>query len=777
MKNRIFVSLILLAILFSLSISIVTASAEETAPTFSRKSVLEDAVEFKGNYYKLFNNNFTWEQAKSFCEGLGGHLVTLNAPDEDNFCYFIFRSSNLDFAFIGASDINNEGNWSWVTGEEWKYNNFAYYEPNGAYSQNVLAFNRSYPTGEWDDFYSDCKTGFICEWEKEDAQQIDNQIYFLIQNNVDSGEISVYHNSIWANGHIYKIMNHSFDWYEANVYCNAIGGHLATIDSHQENQTLFAYVTLNQAYGAAIGATDKNIPNLWEWVTGQSFTYSNWNYNEPDASYGDDYIGFASENGKWNDINWSNSFICEWDVVCINGDKLSNEHDFSSWQVKDDAVCGKSGLLFKTCENCGTTETQATDALSHQYSEWKTIQSATCSQKGIEARTCSLCGNSETEEFGQAEHNFSKWEKVDGNILIPPISQIRKCDDCDFSESRRNWYYMPLTILSWIIILLVAIAIISGFVRNFSILKNGRTKRYDPLGSNLDGENVLSVIYLIIGLIALAGIVVGVLWIFKVATWRVVRWVLGSIIYLVTVMSVLTGVRMRRKYMEVGVIFSLISIANFVITLIFTSAFSVIGIFIAATCATLLMVCGTYSMDSYDDEAAVIFILLGAFNIIVTFTTYNRIHNWLSWIIYTLILLIVAFVITLIAISSYEYVIPTVILSVLLVAINVCMITFWSPHFYHSFYEKNEYIGQTEEGRAIIQCECGETKECGSVRTWWIHVKHRLGGDAEQKCDDNQHWLECPCGSTFSYDEHNYNDDYYCKVCEHTHSGYFKPKT
>ena len=41
--------------------------------------------------------------------------------------------------------------------------------------------------------------------------------------------------------------------------------------------------------------------NVWKWVTGEEWTYSNWNDNEPNNSGNEDGLHFYS-NGKWNDI-------------------------------------------------------------------------------------------------------------------------------------------------------------------------------------------------------------------------------------------------------------------------------------------------------------------------------------------------------------------------------------------------------------------------------------------------------------------------------------------
>lgn len=42
----------------------------------SQAHVLDGAKEWNGHYYKAFEFQLNWEQAKNFCESMGGHLAT-----------------------------------------------------------------------------------------------------------------------------------------------------------------------------------------------------------------------------------------------------------------------------------------------------------------------------------------------------------------------------------------------------------------------------------------------------------------------------------------------------------------------------------------------------------------------------------------------------------------------------------------------------------------------------------------------------------------------------
>ena len=103
-------------------------------------------------------------------------------------------------------------------------------------------------------------------------------------------------------------------WQDAQAYCEDIGGHLVTITSQAEQD--FVYTSLVEKYGVAmIGLNDAASEGTWEWVTGEPFSYANWDGGEPNNQGDEDYV-FINANGSWNDGHANreyNSFICEWE--------------------------------------------------------------------------------------------------------------------------------------------------------------------------------------------------------------------------------------------------------------------------------------------------------------------------------------------------------------------------------------------------------------------------------------------------------------------------------
>jgi hypothetical protein len=95
-----------------------------------------------------------------------------------------------------------------------------------------------------------------------------------------------------ANGHTYYLLT-SNTWTNSEAEAVALGGHLVTINDAAENQWV---VNTFANYGGVarplwIGLTDRDSEGNFGWVSGEPFTYSNWNLpsGEPNNSGGSGY--------------------------------------------------------------------------------------------------------------------------------------------------------------------------------------------------------------------------------------------------------------------------------------------------------------------------------------------------------------------------------------------------------------------------------------------------------------------------------------------------------
>ena len=127
--------------------------------------------------------------------------------------------------------------------------------------------------------------------------------------------------------HAYAIFNYKDealdDFDDCEAFCEGMGGHLAVIDSQDENDFLYNYVIDSGLTLSFFGFTDQKTEGDWQWVTGNS-TYTNWLEGQPNngASNGngepENYAEFSKKaaDGTWNDAPFGINtyhFICEWE--------------------------------------------------------------------------------------------------------------------------------------------------------------------------------------------------------------------------------------------------------------------------------------------------------------------------------------------------------------------------------------------------------------------------------------------------------------------------------
>ena len=125
----------------------------------------EGTVEWNGHHYLLVAKKMSWHDAKKHCEALGGHLVTITSKEENEFVNEAILSTipEKQFAYIGATDEHENGNWYWVTDERWGYTNWGDSQPdNHVDDQNYCAYSSS---RGWVDMELKHLRIFICEWD------------------------------------------------------------------------------------------------------------------------------------------------------------------------------------------------------------------------------------------------------------------------------------------------------------------------------------------------------------------------------------------------------------------------------------------------------------------------------------------------------------------------------------------------------------------------------------------------------------------------------------
>ena len=101
---------------------------------------------------------FTWKQAYNDAKIKGGMLATvINKSENDQLLYI----SNKKRGWVGGLDAELEGNWNWVSGKSFKYENWKDKQPDNAGGKEHFLEIQS--DGKWNDLPENYKQGYYLE--------------------------------------------------------------------------------------------------------------------------------------------------------------------------------------------------------------------------------------------------------------------------------------------------------------------------------------------------------------------------------------------------------------------------------------------------------------------------------------------------------------------------------------------------------------------------------------------------------------------------------------
>lgn len=118
---------------------------------------------FEDNHYYLSDHTNTWTGALEECEYINGSLVAVNTRAENEWLRGNLHDHQITTAFIGLSDRNAEGLFSWTTGDP---ANYTHWDPTFFVPINEepdYAYMGSWTDGPWYPAGSLVYKNFICE--------------------------------------------------------------------------------------------------------------------------------------------------------------------------------------------------------------------------------------------------------------------------------------------------------------------------------------------------------------------------------------------------------------------------------------------------------------------------------------------------------------------------------------------------------------------------------------------------------------------------------------
>jgi len=201
------------------------------------------------------------------------------------------------------------------------------------------------------------------------------------------------------NGHMYMIVEIALNWSDAKAYCEHLEGHLATINSEGEQKFIEEEFLTQSGRTYWLGGYAYDTVRNFEWITGETFNYTNWDPGEPNletekACHLYDYSN--SRFGKWNNCpeNEPMYFICEWDapdktdkrpvkfVTADENDVMINAH-LEIWSVGTEYFDARE-TIFDSPESMGTFVEEVTTNAGIAYAMLKPGRYAAIDNRSVE---------------------------------------------------------------------------------------------------------------------------------------------------------------------------------------------------------------------------------------------------------------------------------------------------------------------------------------------------------------------------------------------------------
>jgi hypothetical protein len=112
----------------------------------------------------------SWTAARDHCRGLGMHLASVTSSAQNQALTAAMKAQvvGANHFWLGGSDAQVEGRWTWSDGSTWGYSNWVPGEPNGGTSESCAMVWTSdgayyYNNGFWNDLACSGQLGFACK--------------------------------------------------------------------------------------------------------------------------------------------------------------------------------------------------------------------------------------------------------------------------------------------------------------------------------------------------------------------------------------------------------------------------------------------------------------------------------------------------------------------------------------------------------------------------------------------------------------------------------------
>ena len=298
---------------------------------------------FENKCYRWHSGAASWQSARAVCQRDNGDLVSLN---DHSFFEHVrqFANTNHSNLWVGANDLQHEGQWHWVNGapvHAGMSGGWIKGQPDQDGDEDCGHLN---PAHKW--YMNDWECSrrgldFMCEKKVETSNCFTQNRTWVSPclhgntcNELPNGynctcteqyigfhceiDLLTKHDSMCKpGGSCYAVFTMKFSWDDAKKFCEARRGHLAVPDDLAEQLYLENYLrSMRIRYAETLfwigGKKTGSYPP--DWVTGYSSKYSRWSPGAADSGSGIQCLVLdGAFDFKWetNSCSRPTYFVCE----------------------------------------------------------------------------------------------------------------------------------------------------------------------------------------------------------------------------------------------------------------------------------------------------------------------------------------------------------------------------------------------------------------------------------------------------------------------------------
>ncbi|XP_064101211.1 macrophage mannose receptor 1-like [Macrobrachium nipponense] len=234
---------------------------------------------YRGSCYTISNTQLSWDEAKNACDREYSSLLRIEDEQEGAF----FSSSFGDYGLDAWTDVKvrkySDESFDFIfdDGKLATYLPWDSSEPNLGEGDCILIEGTPGVVGLYKAHACEKELNFICEYDRQGYTTLPPEP--TPTHGTDCLGTWEHHG-----GHCYQVFTETHTWTEAEQVCQAYGGHLASINSQDEES--FIQQKLWYAY-------ELTFDDLWvglqldteadkHWTDGSSIDYLHWEFGQPD---------------------------------------------------------------------------------------------------------------------------------------------------------------------------------------------------------------------------------------------------------------------------------------------------------------------------------------------------------------------------------------------------------------------------------------------------------------------------------------------------------------